>query len=504
MGKKITFVNLCGPDFHSKSIPPLGLCSITSYLIHTRGIPEQQIGFVEDLLFKAERAARNVIEQEPEFVGISTLSGEQTVPNIYLMMRIKEELPDVCILTGGAHASGIAESYLKYAPWLDIVVVGDGELPLAYLLDIGLQPQRDKKWGRIPNLIFRKRTTEMTNEIIITEQKPLEVDMRQIKSYYPAHNMEFHTTFTLGDMFEFSGMGVNIPIETSRGCSNSCNFCMMPWLFKRRYRYRPVKAIIKDLLQMEAQFGEDATGKPARFIFWDANFGMNPSWRAEWVQALRKLGKKFEWECESRVDRLDNKVMEHFAEVGLIQTLVGIEAGSQRVREHIHNKKLDLQQLLRILGQTKDKIHYVLSFIFGAPSETIADLQETVALGQKINQELGLTYPQHEFVAFPFKIYPKTYLTEHLDMFASYGTKLLVKKEWWMDPNALNWYTCHIQPSKEVTREIVTQMIGEFYINIHGKDYNRERVLYEGALIESYRKTFTKYSRLIAKAIAEK
>ena len=96
---------------------------------------------------------------------------------------------------------------------------------------------------------------------------------------------------------------------------------------------------------MEAKFGEELTAEPARFLFWDANFGMNPSWRAEWIQSLKKLSKTYEWECESRVDSVNSETMKRFSELGLVQTLVGIESGSDRVRKVIYNKNLRLKSV---------------------------------------------------------------------------------------------------------------------------------------------------------------
>lgn len=418
------------------------------------------------------------------------------------MMRIKEELPNTCIIAGGTHASGIADSLLRRAPWLDIVVIGEGEIPLTQILYAGSNIGAEAKWAKIPNLMFKRRSGPKTGEIITTEQKPLEFDMTDIKSYYPEHNLEFHGNITLEDSFCFSTKkSINIPLETSRGCPYNCNFCMVPWVFKRKYRLRSVKAVIRDIKEMDAKFGQEATGKPVRFLMYDANFGMNPTWRAEWLQALNKLGKKIEWECETRLDKIDSKVMARYSEAGLIQSFVGIESGSERVRKEILNKNFFLDRLLDTIKKTKDLVHFLAGYIIGAPSETLEEIEETVMLASKLSQESGLNPPNHDHIAWSFKLYPKTYLTEHIDEYIKRGTKLLVDMEWWMDPNTISFFSKHIEPSPGVTPSILEEMFNKFYEGVYGSDYREEgRLRYENFLTEIIRTNAKKYLKRISKA----
>ncbi len=499
MGKKITFVNLCGPDFQSRSIPPIGICSIIGYLNQKVGIPGDKIGFVEDLLYNADHAVHRIVQEDPEFVGVSTISAEQTIPNIYLMMRIKEELSNTCIITGGAHASGIPDSFLRRSPWLDVVVIGEGEIPTAELLKVGTNQGAESKWVRIPNIMFRIRNGSKKGEIVETQKKIFDFEMNDINSYYPKHNLKFHNTFTIDDMLEFSSKGVSIPIETSRGCPFSCNFCMVPGIFKQQYRIRPVKAVIKDIQLMDAKFGEEVTGEPARFIFWDANFGMNKKWRNEWLQSIGSLSKRVEWECETRVDIIDYEVMKRYYEAGLIQCTVGIESGSERIREQVLNKNLNLNRLLDTTHRTKDLIHYVFFFIMGAPSETVQEMKETIDLAKKMSQELGLSPYNHEYVSLFFKIYPKTFLTEHLENFFDKGTEVLIDKEWWFNPNEVSWYNRHIKPSFNVNQRTMENLRSDFYKATYGFEFNEERIFYEDLMKGLIQRTIKKYYRQIIK-----
>ncbi|MFX1253516.1 MAG: B12-binding domain-containing radical SAM protein [Promethearchaeota archaeon] len=502
MSKKITFVNLSGPDFFSKYIPPLGLCSLASYLIHKVGIPEDQLGFVEDYLFEADSAARAVIDTEPEFVGVGTIAAMQILPSMYMMKLIKEELPDTPIIVGGAHGAAIAESFLTHAPWLDMVVIGEGEIPITEILKTGSGSDAESKWAEIPNLVFRRKSGKPENgEIITTKQQWLVPDMTDLRAYYPEQNLEFHDT-RFDPKLDFSGKGLHIPMESSRGCPYNCHFCMVPKMFGRKYRVRPVKAIIRDIKDMEARFGQEAMDEPLRYVFWDANFGMNPSWRAEWIQSAKKLDHKIEWECETRIDRMGPKVMRHYVETGLVQAMVGLESASKRVREKLHNKKINMNRLVQAMSETKDSLHYIISFILGAPSETLEEIRESIEFARYLSQEVGLCPPEHEFPVFIYHLYPDTYISDHIDDYISQGARMLLKDKWWLDPTRLGWFSTQIEPNYGISADVLEEALKEFYERVYGSGFYDIRAAAEKRLEKEYKSTYERYARAILTSLS--
>src|SRR5690349_17428964 len=100
--------------------PPFGIMYVADALM--------QIGFKVQVFHETadyvDEFIRQVAEQRPLFVGISTITGPQLLPVIESSKRIKAL--NIPVVWGGVHATIMPEDCLK-EDYVDFVVVNEGE-----------------------------------------------------------------------------------------------------------------------------------------------------------------------------------------------------------------------------------------------------------------------------------------------------------------------------------------------------------------------------------------
>ncbi len=102
----------------------------------------------------------------------------------------------------------------------------------------------------------------------------------------------------------------------------------------------------------------------------------------EFCQRLRETGlnKILKWECSSRIDTVNPKILSEMAEAGCTRIFYGIETGSQRIQKLI-GKNLPIQRVKSVIQETHSLgIRVATSFICGFPQEKLEDLSATFNL----------------------------------------------------------------------------------------------------------------------------
>src|SRR3989449_136344 len=119
------------PSYRSiEAAPPLALLALAP-------IAEQR-GLAVDIVDSTiePRYRERIIEQlsDTVCVGISIVTGPMIEEAIEIAMAVKCARPDVPVILGGWHPSTLAEQSLK-APYVDVVVKGQGEITFGQILD---------------------------------------------------------------------------------------------------------------------------------------------------------------------------------------------------------------------------------------------------------------------------------------------------------------------------------------------------------------------------------
>lgn len=311
---------------------------------------DERIDDFEDLKTKVSEA---------EIIGISSLSGFMLSRTVEILKWCKKHYPKKPTILGGVHATFLSENSLK-EPFIDYVVMGEGEERLPKLLDAIFhheEPKIDgvgyKKNGRI---IVNPRTTlfDFSNNYVSPVSEKTE-------KYFLA-----------------AAKRNEIILPVSRGCpwannTRACSFCSVRDQYLGSYRHIPFEKWVIDLNRIYKIH-------PFSLIEMEdensAHFVNHP----EYAEALQK--KRIRYHLHMRADQLQNEVsIRRIAETGCHRIHVGVESGNVRVRNEIYKKGENKNHFIRAAELlAKYGIEGVYTYIIGAPTETKTEMMETIKL----------------------------------------------------------------------------------------------------------------------------
>ena len=367
--------------------PPYSILFIADYLLK-RNVEVKIFDLRFDNLSQVFDAISN---NEPEFIGISVMTGPQIQYALKICNSIKKEFNNIKIVWGGVHATILPTQTLQNK-FIDFVIRGEGE-KVYYELVSG------KDISQIKNISFKKgnKIFHNPNANILTSSEINELNI----------------PWTLINHKRYIRNG-NLNMITSRGCPFKCAFCYNT-LFNNVWRGWTAEKCIQELDKC-LDFGAK------KITFYDDYFFAN----SKRIKILFDYFKErdIRWKAELRVNRLDHSLAEEAKSHGCVQMYFGAESGSQRVL-NILNKNISINDIIQSAKITKDTdLSADYSWMIGIPGETKTDVKKTITLIKKI-QEIN---PKSEFsikILFP---YPKTEIHD------------LAKREGFKPPsNLLDW-----------------------------------------------------------------
>src|SRR5438552_11310192 len=119
------------PSYRSiEGAPPLALLALAP-IAEQRGL---QVDIIDSTI--EPRYLQRIVDQLDEAicVGISIVTGPMIVEAIQVAKAVKAAKPEVPVILGGWHPSTLAEQSLA-APYIDVVVRGQGEVIFGEILD---------------------------------------------------------------------------------------------------------------------------------------------------------------------------------------------------------------------------------------------------------------------------------------------------------------------------------------------------------------------------------
>ncbi len=311
-----------------------------------------------DLSDEALRA--KMAELKPDVVGTTAIT-----PSIYKaeeVLRIaSEEVPDAVRVLGGIHATFMYKQVLSEAPWIDVIVRGEGEeifLNLITLIDEGNWPANRYD---IEGLAFRDG-----EQIVATKAAPTIKDL---------DSLEPDWSLLEWDKYIYVPLGVKVAIPNmARGCPFTCSFCSQ-WKFWRDYRVRDPKKVVDEIENLVTEHGIGF------FILADEEPTINRKKFIQFCQELidRGLPDKVKWGINTRVTDImrDKELLSFYREAGLVHVSLGTEAAAQLKLDQF-NKETKVGENKEAIRLLRDADIFVeAQFIVGLDNETEETLEET-------------------------------------------------------------------------------------------------------------------------------
>lgn len=178
--------------------------------------------------------------------------------------------------------------------------------------------------------------------------------------------------------FTFSNANPVFSMNTSRGCPWNCSFCTVRKVWGKKVTWMSPERIVDDVEYIK-KLG-------AKGIFFrEDNFTFNKKRVIDFCELLLKKNIKIDWAIETRIDSVDEEMMELMTRAGLVGCFVGVEALTDRMLE-IFNKGITVSQILKFFEIShKYGVNITASFLLEHPEETEYDIKERQRLMKVIH-----------------------------------------------------------------------------------------------------------------------
>jgi anaerobic magnesium-protoporphyrin IX monomethyl ester cyclase len=190
-----------------------------------------------------------------------------------------------------------------------------------------------------------------------------------------------------------------LPVLASRSCPEFCTYC--PHRILTQYRSRSVGSILAELEML-------CRVRPEPFvIFRDPLFTQERDRCLELMRVITTRGLRLRFECETRLDRLDDRLLEVMREAGCANITFGVESLAPETLRKVGRRPIP-EDHQRHVVETCDRlgIRTVAFYVLGLP----ADTWESVAATIDFSTRLGSTLAQYKLLT----VYPGTPLWKQL------------------------------------------------------------------------------------------
>ena len=293
-----------------------------------------------------------LLEDSAPVIGVSCLSHHLPMV-VRALERVKQAHPEKTIILGGMGAAGCPAGLLAAFPFIDILVIGEGEHTLVKVLE-NLDESRDSL-SPVEGICYRQGEHVLCNP--------------------PAHRIEHIDSlpFPAYDQVDLS-ITHRTNLVTSRGCPLSCSFCSTSRFWGRVNTCRSIPNVIEEIGMLRSTLGV------TRIRIDDDLFVYRRERVLQFCDALQSSELTVDWGCYGKVDTMDRELLARMAESGCREIYFGIESGSNDVLRKIR-KGFTAEEAVDTVKLAREYIPGVTCFfMWGFPFETWEDFTRTLNL----------------------------------------------------------------------------------------------------------------------------
>ena len=353
-----------------------------------------------------DETADNILAKNPKVVSFYCRC-DCFLTNIRIAERLKELRPSLPIVFGGPQADACCRETLEEIEAVDYCCSGEGETTV-YSLFSALLEGGDVT--EIEGLTYR----DEKGNVVVNPRPALIKNLDKVAdidySFVPVESMRQVT----------DGVA-SLAIDVGRGCPFNCAYCSTSLFWNRKFRTKSPDRIVEEMKNLNQKYGVK------KFVFEHDLFTANKKNVLEFCDRLKESGIDAGWSCSSRVDTIDEEMIDAMVKVGFGAVYFGIETGSPRMQKIIH-KNLKNSDVLRICRYLKEKnVEVIASFMYGFPEETEEDLNDTMKLVRELVRMGVTTFQFHLCAIFPSTEYFDKYRKElvfashHSDQVSDFG-----------------------------------------------------------------------------------
>ncbi len=308
----------------------------------------------------------------------------------------------------GTHITPIPRETLRSYPALDFGLVGEPDLTLRDLID-HLERRLDERSKEIKVLFDAHDPEYQTHlseggdvdlagikglawrngdEILVNFPRPFIADLDDLP--IPYHEqlplMEYRMPMIKGP-FTF--------IVTSRGCPAGCTYCIKHVSYQYGLRLRSPALLMEEMWKLKE------LGIHNIHMYADL-FTVHRDQVMELCERMIAEKIDIKWTCNSRVDYVDQEMLEMMSKAGNWLISWGIESGNEQILKHARKGAYPDKAELALRWARQAGIKNWGYFIIGLPGETEQTIRETIDFAKKLPLDIALFHVAAPYPGTPF------------------------------------------------------------------------------------------------------
>ena len=269
---------------------------------------------------------------------------------MHIVSRAKALLPESCLILGGPEFLGDNEAFLRRNPYVDCVFRGEGEEGFSQWLTCWKQPEA---WKSITGLCY-----------IDADNQYHDNGLARVLAFDQLSAPEESEFFNWNKPF--------VQLETTRGCFNTCAFCVSGG-------EKPVRTLSIDTIRQRLETIHRNGIKNVRVL--DRTFNFNPRRAKELLNLFLEFHPHIRFHLEIHPALLSDELKAELQK--LPEGLLHLEAGIQSLREPVLEKSRRLGKLNDALDGLKflcslDNMETHADLIAGLPLYKLDEIFEDI------------------------------------------------------------------------------------------------------------------------------
>lgn len=305
-----------------------------------------------------EIMTKELEENEPPIVGFYTAA--DNVKIVASIIKWLKKNYNVVTVVGGPQAIDLGIDFFNETG-NDFVIVGEGEIPIKFLLDSVL----DKviPLSKVPSLVYKNE-----GKLVHNSRENSIIQNLDMIPFPKMHN-------SIGRTLRQQSMA---GILTGRGCPYSCTFCYEAQ--STNLRFRSIDNVMEEIDYIRQN------NKILKYInIYDDTFTIDKNRVLEFCEKIKT--RNISWFCEAHISFIVKHpdIVKSMVENGLICMQLGLESGSNKVLS-AYNKKVTSDMMIEAVKICKDAgiTSITGNFIIGGAMETRETIEETKVVLKKL------------------------------------------------------------------------------------------------------------------------
>lgn len=370
--------------------PPLALLAIVRDVA-----PHHEVELYDANEYTFDDLLQDILAGRPDLLGISLVT-ERLYSGLRLASKVKQELPETCIVVGGPHTALYPQETMTH-PEFDFMLTGPCELTFPRFVE-WYERRGRIDLDTIDNAYYRDNGSEVKHTQL---RIPRNIDG------FPFPDRK---RLDIRKYVSLSDRGIMTTMNSSRGCPFRCRFCNVP----RYYMTRSARFIVDEIEEiLSLGFNE--------IHILDDTFNINRARTIEICDLILQRNLKFRWSTRARLLPFDDEMACAMRDAGCFRLNVGVESHDPEILAYIRKgiSREDILRSFKIIH--KYGFESLVYFIIGFPNQTVEQALETQGFIKVIkptfvlmNTLLAVPFSDFYFELIESGVYERDYWREYV------------------------------------------------------------------------------------------